>query len=427
MRFNTLQDWLDWQQTLNPKTIELGLARTRRVFERLQLAPIGQTVISVAGTNGKGSTVAYYESWLKNAGFRVASYTSPHIMRYNERIRLNVNPVSDADLCRAFDAIDRARSDIPLTYFEFGTLAAFYLMADYAPDVAILEVGLGGRLDAVNIIDADLAHLTPVGLDHQDWLGDTRELIGAEKAGILRENTLAVVNMEAPPVSVMQRLHTLNCQAALLNVDYRFKALDDGGIEWRTEQRSITFKPPLAGAHQQLNISGVLAGLDLLGYLQHKSDQQIIDGFTHAHCAGRLQQLQSEPFELWIDVGHNVDAAAALKQTLSAMPSRGKKVVLLGMLEDKDARAFAEALADVVDEWWLLSVQDERGQSASALARKLPEKLPVSQQFDNIEAALQHAVSSLDNQDILLVTGSFITVEAVMRSTNFQNIDIFQT
>jgi dihydrofolate synthase/folylpolyglutamate synthase len=428
MRFDTLQAWLDWQQTLNPRNIELGLDRTRRVFERLQLAPIAQTVITVAGTNGKGSTVAYYESWLKNAGYRVASYTSPHLLHYNERIRLDVNPVSDADLCRAFDAIDQARADIPLTYFEFGTLAALYLMAEFSTDVAILEVGLGGRLDAVNIIDADLAHLTPIGLDHQDWLGDTRELIGAEKAGILRTKALAVVNMQDAPDSVMLALRTLHCQAAQLDVDYHFKALDDGCIEWRNERRSITLKPPLAGVHQQLNIAGVLAGLDLLGFLQHKTDQQIINGFSDVQCPGRLQRLETaHRFELWIDVGHNVDAATALRQALKIMPADRKITVLLGMLADKDATAFTQVLADVADDWWLLSLQGERGQSTSTLARQLPKNLRVTRQFDDIETALQHAVSSLDNQDILLATGSFITVEAVLRSANFQDIEIFRT
>ena len=419
MRFDHLQGWLDWQQTLNPKSIDLGLERVRKVFKRLNLPAIGGRVISVAGTNGKGSTVAYYEAWLTHAGYRVASYTSPHILRYNERIRLNRQAVTDDALCRAFHAIDRARGDIALTYFEFGTLAALYLMAEFEPDVAILEVGLGGRLDAVNIIDADLAHITPIGLDHQDWLGDTRELIAAEKAGILRQHALAVINMPDVPASLQQRLQQLHCQASILNQHYHLRPLDDGQIEWSNSNRRLRFKPPLAGLHQGLNIAGVLAGLEALDLLQDKSEAQIVAGFADTRCPGRLQRLATDfPFSLWVDVGHNVDAAVALAQAIQQMQPSGRVVVLLGMLEDKDSEAFVQAMANAVDEWWLLALDCDRGQSAQQLAQKLPDDITPAALFDDADAALQHAVSSLDNQDILLAAGSFMTVEAVLNSVN---------
>ncbi len=416
MRFDTLQAWLDWQQTLNPKTIELGLTRVRSVFERLGLPAIAGKVITVAGTNGKGSTVAYYENWLRQSGFRVGSYTSPHLLRYNERIRIDLQPVSDAALCQAFEQIDQARGDIALTYFEFGTLAALLMIAEAASDFAILEVGLGGRLDAVNIIDADLAHLTPVGLDHQDWLGDTVEIIAAEKAGILRAGALAVVNMQPVPDSVTRAVQQLECLASVLGRDYHLQPLQDGAIEWRgrNPDRPLRVKPPMLGVHQGLNLAGVLAGLEALGLLEPRSDQEIVDGFAQARCAGRLQKIESQlPCPLWVDVGHNLDAARALAQALDDIAATGRVVVLLGMLADKDAQAFTHALSGKVDEWWLLSVPGERRQSAQQLQQKLAPDVMASALFDDVTEALQHAVSSLGNQDILLATGSFMTVEAV--------------
>ena len=194
MRFNSLDQWLEWQTVLHGKAIDLGLERVQQVAVRLGVGKIAGQVITVAGTNGKGSTVAAYENWLRQAGFSVASYTSPHLLKYNERIKYNLQPVTDTTLCAAFEAVEDARGDTSLTYFEFGTLAALYLFQQWQPDYVILEVGLGGRLDAVNIIDADLVHLTPIGIDHQAWLGEDREQIGFEKAGVLRDGISVVLN-----------------------------------------------------------------------------------------------------------------------------------------------------------------------------------------------------------------------------------------
>jgi len=415
MRFQTLDSWLEWQQSLNPKTIELGLDRVNRVYQRLKLDKIGQKVITVAGTNGKGSTVAYYETWLKNSGYKVASFTSPHILKYNERIKLNLKAVSDESLCEAFSVIDDVREDIALTYFEFGTLAALYLISQFEPDVAILEVGLGGRLDAVNIIDADLAHITPIGLDHQDWLGDTVELIAIEKAGILRKNGLAVCNMVDLPHSLDEKLEQLNCKAAILNRDYDFVFLDEGLIEWSSENKVFSVEPPLLGAHQALNISGVLAGLNMLGFLDHLAGSEIATRFQNSKCPGRMQKIDSPlACQLWVDVGHNEQAAMALAETIRSLNVAGKVTVLLGMLSDKNPQGFVAQMSTVVDEWWLLGLDGDRGISAKQLSTKVIDVVEVSAMFDSAEQSLAHAVSSLDNQDIMLVCGSFITVESVL-------------
>ncbi len=415
MRFKTVNSWLDWQQTLNPKNIDLGLNRVERVYHHLNLPRVGKSIITVAGTNGKGSTVACYETWLKNSGRSVASYTSPHLLRYNERIKLNLEPVSDQMLIEAFDRVDQARGKTELTYFEFGTLAALVLISRFQPDVAILEVGLGGRLDAVNIIDADLAHITSIGLDHEDWLGNTREQIAAEKAGILRERGLAVCNDRDLPSSVLSRLLALNCQYQLYNCDYGFINEDNGQITWRSKERHLKFLPPLEGSHQAENISGVLAGLELLGFLQGYSDQSIAEFFQKVDCPGRLQSIHSRlPTNLIVDVGHNEDAANVLFHYLSGIQSHARVVVLLGMLADKNHQAFVKRMASVVDEWWLLDLTGDRGLSADNLAEKISSQVIVEKKFNSADSALEYALLSLDNQDILLATGSFMTVEAVL-------------
>jgi dihydrofolate synthase / folylpolyglutamate synthase len=417
MRFDTLADWLDWQQQLNPKSIALGLDRVSSVFQRLQLDGI-KRVITVAGTNGKGSTVAYYESWLKNAGFSVASYTSPHLLHYNERIRINLIPVSDRLLCDAFDRIDQVREDIQLTYFEFGTLAALVLMSDYAPDFSILEVGLGGRLDAVNIIDADLAHLTPIGLDHQSWLGIDRETIGAEKAGILRKGCLAVCSDSHPPISVLGRLDTLACNYSLAGRDYQYQWIDDQTIQWKGREKEAKLIPPLAGRHQAQNVSGVLAGLELLGCLEGLESDHIAGNFLDVSCAGRLQTLNYPVCagRLLVDVGHNQQAAQVIASYLKTLKPQHRVTVLLGMLDDKDSVAYVAELSEFVDEWWLVSLPGDRGLTAEQLFQRLSsQQLNNVHLFESANKALSDGMPSLDNQDILLATGSFLTVEAVLK------------
>ncbi len=418
MRFNTLDQWLEWQTLLHGKAIDLGLERVQQVAARLGVGRIARQVITVAGTNGKGSTVAAYEHWLRQAGFSVASYTSPHLLKYNERIKNNQQPVTDATLCDAFAAVEDARGDTSLTYFEYGTLAALYLFQQWQSDFAILEVGLGGRLDAVNIIDADLVHLTPIGIDHQAWLGEDREQIGFEKAGVLRDGMFVVLNDPDPPQSVLREIERCNCRCLRLDHDYRINAIENGHAVWQGAGLQLPLNSVLSGAHQLYNLAGVVAGLTQLVDLETYSALQVNDYFRGLQIAGRMQRIVSPvACDLLVDVGHNPDAARALAASLEAIkPTQGKLVVLLGMLEDKQPDLFVEALKPVVDQWWLTTLDCDRGLSAERLKSRIGEQVDIDQVFDNVAAALDSALSSLGNQDIMLVTGSFITVELLLRA-----------
>ncbi len=416
MRFDSLEQWLQWQMDLHAQAIDLGLERVREVGAALGLDRIARRVVTVAGTNGKGSTVAAYERWLQNAGFEVASYTSPHLLRYNERIRRNSEEVGDEELCAAFAAVEAARGGTGLTYFEYGTLAALYLFQRWQPDYALLEVGLGGRLDAVNIVDADLVHLTPIGLDHQAWLGDTREQIGFEKAGVLRAGADVILNDAEPPLSVLREIERLDCRCLRLGRDYRLLPRAEGGFSWRGAGREIVLSERLAGRHQRQNLAGVVAGLSRLVEFDGYDEAAIDAGFDGLRLRGRFQRLDSKlPCRLYADVGHNTDAAATLRENIESLQPRGRVVVLLGMLADKQPQEFVDMLAPVVDQWWLLTLAGDRGQSAAELARRLDGVQP-RQLCDDIGAALDHALSSLGDQDIMLVTGSFVSVEYLLRA-----------
>jgi len=418
MRFESLDQWLEWQMDLHDKAIELGLDRVGRVARRLGLGKIARQVITVAGTNGKGSSVAAYENWLQRAGYQVASYTSPHLLNYNERVKHNLKPVSDDELCAAFDAVESVREDTALTYFEYGTLAALYLIQQWQPDYAILEVGLGGRLDAVNIIDADLVHITPIGLDHQAWLGSDREKIGYEKAGVLRAGVAVVLNDPDPPRSVLAEIDRLNCQCLQSGRDFEVIPLDDGQLLWRQGDRELQLDNVLPGSHQVQNLAGVVTGLALLSILDDHDPDQVRDFFHGTQLPGRLQLVASRlACRLYLDVGHNQDAARALASNLDDLRSPGGKVVvLLGMLADKQPELFVEAMKQSVDEWWMVTLDAERGLGAAQLASRIESLVTPQHIFARVTDALDHALSSLGNQDIMLVTGSFITVELLLHA-----------
>ncbi|MCP4768491.1 MAG: bifunctional folylpolyglutamate synthase/dihydrofolate synthase [Gammaproteobacteria bacterium] len=416
MQARTLEQWLEWQTVLHDKSIDLGLDRVREVADRLGIDKIAARVITVAGTNGKGSSVASYENWLRHAGYTVASYTSPHLLQYNERIKHNLQAISDAELCEAFAAVEDARADTALTYFEYGTLAALYCMQGWQPDFAILEVGLGGRLDAVNLVDADLVHLTPIGLDHQAWLGDDRESIGFEKAGVLRERVAVVLNDPNPPQSVLAEIARLDCHCLRSGRDYEVVLQDDNRFLWRNGELEYRLENVLSGVHQVQNLVGVVAGLSFLLPLAEFSSRQLQEGFHGTRVAGRLQLLESPlSCRLYVDVGHNQDAARVLAQNLEILrQGSGRIVVLLGMLKDKEAELFVAALQSVVDEWWLLTLPSDRGLKATQLASRIESQVKAERCFERVDDALEHALSSLGNQDIMLATGSFITVELLL-------------
>ncbi|MDH3219321.1 MAG: bifunctional folylpolyglutamate synthase/dihydrofolate synthase [Gammaproteobacteria bacterium] len=417
MRFDTVERWLQWQMGLHGKAIDLGLDRVLEVGSRLGIDAIADKVITVAGTNGKGSTVAAYENWLHRAGFDVASYTSPHLLNYNERIKHNLLPVSDALLCDAFAAVEQARQATTLTYFEYGTLAALFLFQQWHPEFVILEVGLGGRLDAVNIIDADLVHLTPISLDHQAWLGDDREKIGYEKAGVLRDGIAVVLNDPDPPQSILAEIDRRHCDCLRLGRDYQISEVGDN-LVWKGQGFELQLDNVLPGAYQCLNLAGVVAGLSRLLPLSRYQPAQVREFFHGTQLAGRFQALASPlPCRLYVDVGHNPGAARVLATSLERIDRpQGRIIVLLGMLEDKQPELFVEALKPIVDLWWLVTLDRERGLSAGRLEQRTAEVIEPDALFEDMPAALDHALSSLGNQDIMLVTGSFITVELLLRA-----------
>ena len=414
----TLKQWLDWQSSLNPAEIDLGLQRVRQVWERLAPPAMEPVFITVAGTNGKGSSVALLESILTAAGYRTGSYTSPHILVYNERIRVDGAPVEDQLICDAFQRIEMARKGLPLTYFEFGTLAALLICVDAAVDACILEVGLGGRLDAVNIIDADAALVTSIALDHQDWLGDDRESIGREKAGIFRTGRPAVFSNDDPPQSLLEYAEQIGTPLYLFERDYRLQM--ESGQKWSWQGADVSLKklpvPALPGAHQLRNAAGVLMVLHALTGRLPVDRRAMEQGLMTVRINGRTQLLPGRVNWL-LDVAHNPHAVTMLANYLRALQPAGRVVAVLGMLNDKDAASVFQIMQPLVDEWHLTGMDAPRAYTATELESQL-ESIPVSPRplkYVAIENALDSATSSLEAGDMLLVFGSFYAVAGALQ------------
>ena len=415
MRFTRLQDWLDWQLSLHSKSIDLGLERVSQVWARLPQLHQETFVISVAGTNGKGSAVAYLEAILNHAGYSVGCYTSPHLVRYNERIRINGLEVSDDQLCEAFQAIDNARGDTSLSYFEFGTLAALYLFSQAAPDVVVLEVGLGGRLDAVNIVDADAALITSIGLDHQDWLGHDRETIGREKAGILRNGQIAVFSGHDMPLSIQVAAQEVGCNLIVAGKEYRVKRhQNDWEIQSAFGSRHAMPMPNLRGEHQLANAAGVIALLLACKERLPVETDAMRAGLGAASLSGRFQVFPGD-INTVIDVAHNPDSMQGLAHNLAGFVIKGQLHVIIGMLKDKQIDASLEPLLQHADHWYLLSTPGERGLSAEDLKKVFPgDSAKISGMSDNIEDVFQSAMQQAKAGDTLLVTGSFLVAGACL-------------
>ncbi len=424
MRFFTLNEWLDWQQTLHWQEIELGLERIQQVARRLNITSIARQTIIVAGTNGKGSTVACYTQLLQASGYSVGAYTSPHLMRYNERICINGECASDEQIMQAFEQIDQARQEISLSYFEFGTLAALLCIRQADVDVAVLEVGLGGRLDAVNIIDADLVHFTPIGIDHTVWLGETRELIALEKAGVLRPHCQVICNDAQPPDTLVEQIKRHTNKVLFIQKDYFYDAQTDTFCY--AGQRLSLHALALAGAHQKLNCCGVLAGLSLL----HKGDffhpKVYEQALSHLFIKGRFETIdKKENCKTIVDVGHNADAARVLVAQLQREEA-SHCVMVLGMLEDKNVTQFTEIMSTAVEHCICIGLEGDRALSAHALsvkinANKLSHEIAhdMPDALNKAEHYLAHGVQHKHNKiqrNIILITGSFHTVEAYLSS-----------
>ena len=417
MRFQTLQQWLDWQETLHPKAIDLGLERVAAVADALQLRTGTPTTITIAGTNGKGTVATVVAALLRAMGFRVGLYTSPHLLRYNERVSVNGEPAADDALCRAFAAADAARGPHSLTYFEFGTLAAAWLFREARVDFQVLEVGLGGRLDAVNVWDPDVAAITSVDLDHQAWLGNDRERIGWEKAGILRRGRPAVLGEGSPPASVLGVARRLDVPLFRFGQDFMLDASAPGGRwSWAGGSEDLGLDPSLTaalvGARGQ-NAATALAVVHVL-QLQERLSREVLQTGLGAVPAGRLQRVAGAP-EWLLDVAHNPQSARELAAWLARHPVQGPVVALVGVMADKERGPMLAALDPEIDVWVPVSIPFRRALPASELAREL-EALPGCRVIRAEEpgAAMAVAAEQAGAGGRVVVFGSFMTVQAVM-------------
>jgi dihydrofolate synthase/folylpolyglutamate synthase len=398
MRFNTLNQWLNWLETVHPTKIDLSLERCRTVAERLNLLSSAFPIITIAGTNGKGSSVMFLDSILSAAGYSIGRYTSPHLLRYNERICVNGDTATDADICQAFELIDKARAEISLTYFEFSTLAAVLIFQQYNVDLAILEVGLGGRLDAVNVFDAEIALVTAIDIDHVNWLGDNREAIGFEKAGIFRKQRPAVCSDSNPPQSLIDHAKNLQSPLYCINRDFSYP--------------NHLPPPKLAGEYQKQNAAGVLMVLKLLKL--PVSEAAIHQGLTTATLAGRFQILPG-PITRILDVAHNPLGARKLAALLAEQDCKAKTHALIGMLKDKDIVQVLKILIDSIDEWHVTDLKAERAASSEFIAEQL-QNLSVSaiKKYPSVNMAYKQILSNANQGDRIIVFGSFYTVAEVL-------------
>jgi dihydrofolate synthase/folylpolyglutamate synthase len=413
----TLADWLQFIGRQHPDAIALGLDRVRAVLERMRVA-VDCPVFTVAGTNGKGSVCAYLEGILRASGRRTGLYTSPHLLRYNERIRIDAREATDARLCESFEAVERARGEVPLTYFEFGTLGAFWLFAQERLDALVLEVGLGGRLDAVNVRDADCAVLTSVALDHTELLGATREAIGREKAGIFRAGRPAVVADPEPPATVLQEAQRIGARPLLLGRDFGYRAQDGQWEYWGPAgRRAGLAHPALRGARQLRNAAAALAALDALRERLPVAMQDVRRGFAEVSLPGRFQVLPGRP-QVILDVSHNAEAARTLAENLGASGYARETIGVFGMLRDKDIAAVARALAPRITRWHVASLPGPRGASAAEMLRALAAA-GIAQPctpHDSAASAFAAARSEAREDDKIVAFGSFLTVAEVMQA-----------
>lgn len=404
-----LSGWLSYLESIHPATIDMGLERVRVVFERLRLDFSGSQIITVAGTNGKGTTCAMVEQGLMLAGKSTAVYSSPHLLDYRERVRINNTMLPEQAHCQAFAIVEQARGDISLTYFEFGTLAALVLIAQRQPEYLILEVGLGGRLDAVNIVDARIAVITTIGLDHQDYLGTDTEQIGAEKSGILRQGCLAVIGEPQPPRSVIAAVASNAAGAYWQGREFSYQT-DGRQFSWRSDT-GLSLTGPLpaippanaATAIKVLELTGQLEMIDVAGLLRQVS------------VPGRCQLLSSKP-DVLVDVAHNPQAVTYLCEQLK-MRSWQRLHLVVGMLRDKDIGGCFELLVPFKPSWYLADLDGPRAATAETLASYLFEQDNVFT-FDNVRSAYQQACSDAAEDDVVLVFGSFLTLAEVMESDN---------
>ena len=416
-----LPQWLLYQEQAYPRVIELGLERLTRVLQRLNWRRPDLPIITIAGTNGKGSVGAYASSILQAAGYRAGLFTSPHLRDYRERVRVDDRMVDAASLVAAFERIEAARGDIGLTFFEYNTLAALLLFDAARLDAWVLEIGLGGRLDAVNAVDPDVAVVVSIGLDHQEFLGDTLELIGAEKAGIFRQGKPAVLGSADMPASVSRVAQEMGARLKRLGAEFTSdRASDTGRWRYRGTQWDLAELPPpsLYGATQYDNAATALAALEEISGRLALAPTAIAAGLSRARLAGRFQVFASTSrcAPTWIlDVAHNPAAAHVLAQNLRALPAAGRTIAVFGVLADKDERAIVNELAGVFDHWWFASTEGPRGlrdtDAATRVADLVGDKSSAGGSFASACAAAQASAGAADR---IVAFGSFHSVGPVL-------------
>lgn len=417
----TLDEWLQYLEQCHPSNIELGLDRVSAVAARLDISLSNSRIITVGGTNGKGSTVTMLCAILEAAGYSTCSYTSPHLLTYNERVRLGERLATDEELCDSFAAVEGARDDTPLTYFEFGTLAAFQLFAKKQPDFAVLEIGLGGRLDAVNIIDPDIAIVTNIALDHVDWLGDTREAIGKEKAGIFRKGVPAIVGERETPHSLTDHATTIGSNLYQNGVAFSAVSKTCGSWTWQgkdVQGNEITFESLPGNDFPLDNCAAVLQAVMLA--VPGIGRKALEAGLVSAVLPGRFQ-LVERGYPLILDVAHNPHAARRLVQQMQASFQGHRILLVFAMLADKNYREVLEIFSDLDPFWYVAGIHEERGLEAKILYNCLSESdVGKASEFNTIREAYLAAEKEAESLKesgkplALLVTGSFFTVTAVM-------------
>lgn len=398
--------WLDYLSHIHASAIDLGLERVQAVAEKAQLTQQAAMVITVAGTNGKGSTCALIESILLHAGYSVGVYSSPHLIRYNERVRINGQELPDEKHAQAFAYVEAKRGDISLSLFEFGTLAALRLFQTEKVEVILLEVGLGGRLDATNVVEHDIAVITSLAIDHVDWLGSDINVIGFEKAGIFRKGKPAICGQPSPPATVAAHADDIGAKFYQVGIQYHYELSSENGWNWKSGSFELTDLPvpnlPLPNAATALMALGC-SGLNV-------SDIDVIEGLRTAALAGRMQRLDTQP-TIVLDVAHNPHSAHYLVAQLERQYPQKSIHLVIGMLHDKDIKSTLDALAPIVTHWYPASLSGPRAATAQALTQYLPYDL---QHYDNPVTAFKTALTQAQADDVIVVAGSFHTVGEVL-------------
>jgi dihydrofolate synthase/folylpolyglutamate synthase len=406
----TVDEWLLYIEALHPKSIAMGLDRVRVVAEKLKLKPTFP-IITVAGTNGKGSVCAMLSHIYHQAGYKVGTYTSPHLNRYNERVSINLEMIDDDALCKAFEEVEAARGDVALTYFEMGTLAAMCHFCHQPLDVLVLEVGLGGRLDAVNVFEPSCAIVTTVDLDHMEFLGETRELIGLEKAGVFRSNLPAICGDDNPPTSLIEYAKNIGAELALIGRDFFVNNTQQG---WQYRSENITLELPLLGLFGDFQHNNAACAILAVQYLNNRlptTEANIYAALAQVKLIGRFQVLRNSPSVI-LDVAHNPHAAKSLAENLRNSPCKGKTLAVFAMLADKDINGVVSVVEKEIDAWYLADIHIARGAKAHELLEVLKQyhHKKAVYLFEDVAEALKAACKDADINDRIIVFGSFYTV-----------------